>query len=1708
MKKVKKRLAWLVAVCMSITTFPVTSLGMPGIVQASEGILAHFTFDDDTDGFTGGGAVAAKNGAGISLETDAVSGQSVRLTGTGSWLNVKAEDGTSLLTGKNDITISYYSKSEKSGANWSIFAAPNTNAQTYKSEHYLGILDNASAVQVERYNNSGSRPSVITQSTLSGSWKYVTVVVEESSTTLYINGVLQETLGSSYKLSDILGSSSVLQIGKGNWGSGEYYNGYIDELTIYDHALTGEEVAEAFDTTGEVCKQETLETASSQLISAMGALGDNHALTVSGDMTLLAATSNGTSVSWASSDESLITTDGKVTRPSGDENGTVTLTATLRVGSSTKEIMFEVTVLRQETDGAAVEWVKEALSLTQTENIKGNITLPTENDYGAVITWGSSDPNVISDEEAANENYDPMPAGVVTRGDTVQEVTLTATIQKGETVAKKEFHVTVAAKAEEKDLENYLFAYFPSNTEEQIYFAAGTDELHFTDLNEGSPVLTSNIGDQGVRDPYIFRSAQGDHFYMLATDLKVETTGWTKAQYGGSLNLVIWESDDLVNWSSPRLVDVGISGYENIGCVWAPEAIYDEKTGEYVVFWASMTGAQGASGTHQIVYYSKTRDFVNFTKAEKYIDRGGSQHCIDTSMVKVNDKYYRVSADGEITIETSDSVLGNWTKISTLKSLSAGMEGYSAFFAEKGITLTGGVVEGPELFKFNNEDRWGLFVDNYGGVGYIPISTTDISDTTGSTWKIYDSDDYNFGTLKKRHGSIVGITTKEYQAIMAKWGNTAEENTEQEQEDPVLLYDFNETVSNSTIQDQSGNHYNGTLYGSAAYTTDSEKGNVLYLDGTSGTYAGFPTGFFDGRNKFTVSFDMKAVTVSGNFFNFAIGKNSTKYLFLRLRDTAARLAITTASYGEEEAATATTASIADKWVHYTVVVNEDTMSLYQDGIQIGTVSDMKNSIIDLGSNLLAYLGKSFYSSDAYFKGYYDNVAVYNRVLSELEIAEKQGITLDALKGVTSDEATIITEKLDTANHTDTIYVSKNNTGGDLTDISLDFNLVEGAKITEGLKDTYDLTKDIKIQTTLGESVKTWTIKTVVCNNPVLGGEYADPDIDVFNGKYYIYPTTDGYSGWSGTKFHVFSSDDLVNWEDEGVILDLAANTDEEAGINSKGVQIASVPWSNGSAWAPSIEEKNGKYYFYFCGNDTSTNKKAIGVAVADCPTGPFTVASKPLITMENCTTEGITMGQAIDPSAFTDDNGTSYLLFGNGSAAIVQLGDDMMSYVSGTMKNITGATSFRESIIVTKRNGLYHFTWSCDDTGSENYKVNYGTSASLYGPITYRYTLLAKDTSKDILGTGHHSIVKVPGKEEYYIAYHRFLTPLGQITSGFGYHRETCIDQLTFDEATGLMNVVTPTLEGITTPVKLTVTLNYQAGTGGRISGTAIQEVTIGGNSSAVTAVPDAGYRFTKWSDGVTTATRKDTNVTAEKTLTALFEKLTYTLTYQAGSGGKITGTALQTVKYGGSAAAVTAVPDAGYKFIKWSDGVTTASRTDTNVTAGKTVTALFEPLAAKVTLNTKKITLGVKETYSLTAEVTPSNASAETKKVTWKTSNSKIATVSANGKITAKKTGKVKITATTGNGKTATCTVTVKTAPSKISLNATNKTLKKGKTFQIKVTLSKNSASNKITYTSSNKKVATVSASGKIKAIKKGTTTITVKAFNGKSQKIKITVK
>lgn len=305
------------------------------------------------------------------------------------------------------------------------------------------------------------------------------------------------------------------------------------------------------------------------------------------------------------------------------------------------------------------------------------------------------------------------------------------------------------------------------------------------------------------------------------------------------------------------------------------------------------------------------------------------------------------------------------------------------------------------------------------------------------------------------------------------------------------------------------------------------------------------------------------------------------------------------------------------------------------------------------------------------------------------------------------------------------------------------------------------------------------------NNPVLPGFHADPEIVYSHQtkKYYIYSTTDGQPGWGGWYFTAYSSDDLKHWTYEGVILDLKSEQ---------------VPWANGNAWAPCIEEKlvkgKYKYYFYYSGNPKNGQGKQIGVAVADSPTGPFVDLGHPIITESP-----VGGGQQIDVDVFTDPvSGKTYLYWGNGYMAGAELNKDMVSIKKKTLTVMTpeGGTlqdyAYREAPYVFYRNGLYYFMWSVDDTGSPNYHVAYGTSKSPLGPIEVaaQPVVLKQNPEQQIYGTAHNSVLQIPGTDEWMIVYHRINK--WYLKDAPGVHREVCIDRLQFNDD-GTIQPVVPT---------------------------------------------------------------------------------------------------------------------------------------------------------------------------------------------------------------------------------------------------------------------------------------------------------------------------
>lgn len=594
---------------------------------------------------------------------------------------------------------------------------------------------------------------------------------------------------------------------------------------------------------------------------------------------------------------------------------------------------------------------------------------------------------------------------------------------------------------------------------------------------------------------------------------------------------------------------------------------------------------------------------------------------------------------------------------------------------------------------------------------------------------------------------------------------------------PALAAESDGPTSSFTFEDGSLSDQIGsaelTTFGTAAIASDSESNDALRLDGSDGGYAAFPTGFFDGRDTMTVSMDVKSELSSGNFFTFAFGQDEKSYYFLRDRGGEIRSAMTSDSWQNESSVSGTID--AQGWRHFDLVFDGTRMAVYADGSLVGANDELTTSVSELGTDLAGYLGKSFYAADGYFEGWFDNVEVYDRALTAGEVIENAGAT-DQLANVALEDDSVLRAPavVDGKSHTATFIVER---GTDITALAPTFEAASSVTVSPASGTPVDMSMPVAYTLTAADGETTqWTLRAEEMRTPVLPGYYADPNIAVFGDTYYLYATSDGTPGWGGNTFYSWSSKDLVNWTRSAEPFLTLDGTD------------GNVPWATGNGWAPTIIERGGKYYFYFSGHNPEVDRKTIGVAVADSPEGPFVAEPEAMILND----EEVTSGQAIDPAAFHDPvTGDYYLFWGNGSPVYAQLSDDMTSLVPGTIERQQGLQDYREGSFMNYRDGLYHLTYSIDDTGSENYRVGYATSDSIHGPWAYRGVILEKDLSFGIKGPGHSSIINVPGTDDWYIAYHRFAIP-----DGDGTHRETTIDQLRFDED-GLMQPVTPTLAGI-----------------------------------------------------------------------------------------------------------------------------------------------------------------------------------------------------------------------------------------------------------------------------------------------------------------------
>ena len=302
------------------------------------------------------------------------------------------------------------------------------------------------------------------------------------------------------------------------------------------------------------------------------------------------------------------------------------------------------------------------------------------------------------------------------------------------------------------------------------------------------------------------------------------------------------------------------------------------------------------------------------------------------------------------------------------------------------------------------------------------------------------------------------------------------------------------------------------------------------------------------------------------------------------------------------------------------------------------------------------------------------------------------------------------------------------------------------------------------------------ITSLSAQNPIVRDQFsADPTARVFNGKVYVFPSHDiptpkdqkqlRKEWFCMADYHVFSSENLTDWTDHGMI-----------------VSQNKVKWVDStsySMWAPDCIERNGKYYFYFPANKNigDVNKRkgfGIGVAVSDKPEGPYVPMPEPI--------KGL---NGIDPNVFIDKDGQAYLYCAMGNITVAKLKDNMTELASEpqVIANLP-QKGLKEGPFLFERNGVYYLTFPHVENKTE--RLEYAMGDNPMGP--FKMAGVVMDESPNCW-TNHQSFVQYKG--QWYLFYHQ-----NAYSPKFDKNRSVCIDSLFFN-ADGTMQKVTPTLRGV-----------------------------------------------------------------------------------------------------------------------------------------------------------------------------------------------------------------------------------------------------------------------------------------------------------------------
>ena len=565
---------------MSVSSLAVIPAG--NVVYAEEsndGLIADFSFDDE-NGLRGAGAVATKVGTGnVTFDDDAVAGNGRSLGMDGSYyFEVTKEDGSSLLSGCDELTISYLSKAENDSY-WSYFAQ-DVSSNPFNRD-YIGVLDKGMQAIAERGNGDKDSASTALTSPSEG-WKLITVVYEKNKTTLYLNDKSQSFEVPDFDLSEMLGQDNKFAIGAGAWNNWqERFKGKIDEFQVYNFAMSEDEVTQLYDDRLSTQRgKEKLEGLYAPKIDLSNVFADG-AVMKSGKIQLPSQVEhqgNTAQVVWKSSDESIINPSGEVNYRNEDKF--VTLTAVLTSGKLSMEKEYIIPMLSEASQGKSFQ-----KDFVLHSYVTAGDELPVMYGGGTLAYSGS---DLISADGKVQKDVSET---------TVTEVTVTFTL--GSIKETKKFSVNILPETAVKFLcytrnsENYRFT--SENITYAMHLAASKDGKDFDSLHNNTGVLFASgyyEGDDGMETklldrPYLFYLKDGTYAVIAKyVDMgKVQTDPQVRYDEKHKGMVAVYTTNDLLHYSAENFIRLSNDAYiNNAVCE------YDTSSGLYVIHWEDSNG--------------------------------------------------------------------------------------------------------------------------------------------------------------------------------------------------------------------------------------------------------------------------------------------------------------------------------------------------------------------------------------------------------------------------------------------------------------------------------------------------------------------------------------------------------------------------------------------------------------------------------------------------------------------------------------------------------------------------------------------------------------------------------------------------------------------------------------------------------------------------------------------------------------------------------------------------------------------------------------------------------------------------------------------------------------------------------------------------------------------------------------------------------------